>query len=99
MEASSKPLRLGVLISGAGSTLANLIAHITDGRLRGVEIALVISSRRNVGGVDIARNADLPLRIIQKRDFAGPAEFSEAISAALRVARVDLVAMGGFLCH
>ena len=65
----SRPLRLGVLVSGTGSTLANLIECISDGRLRNVEIKLVISSRREVRGVDIARQAGLPLEIIRKRDI------------------------------
>ena len=43
--ADHPPLHVAVLISGSGSTLANLIARIRDGRLRGVVITLVISSR------------------------------------------------------
>ena len=58
----------------------------------------MISSRSAVRGVEIARGADLPLEIIRKRDFAGPREFSHAISTALDTAGVDLVAMCGFLC-
>jgi len=92
------PLRLGVLISGAGSTLANLIERIGDGRLPGVEIRLVVSSRQKVRGVEIAREAGLPLEIIRPKDFASSEQFSEAITQALDRAGVDLVVMGGFLC-
>ncbi len=92
------PLRLAVLISGGGSTLANLINHIDDGRLRNTRIVLVISSRGAVRGVDIAREAGLPVRIIRSRDFADAAAHSEAITAACDQATVDLAVMGGFLC-
>jgi formyltetrahydrofolate-dependent phosphoribosylglycinamide formyltransferase len=95
---ADRPLRVAVLISGGGTTLENLIRRIEDRRLRGVEVVLVISSRRGVRGVDIARSAGLPLEIIRKRDFADESGFSDAIVAALDAARVDLVAMGGFLC-
>jgi phosphoribosylglycinamide formyltransferase-1 len=94
----SDPLRLGVLISGGGTTLANLIERRADGRLRHCDITLVISSRSEVRGVEIARRAGLRLEIIRKRDFPEPSEFSDAIVAALDAARVDLVAMAGFLC-
>jgi phosphoribosylglycinamide formyltransferase-1 len=94
----SNPLRLGVLISGGGTTLANLIERVADGRLRSVEIKLAISSRGAVGGVEIARRAGLPLEIIRKRDYPDVAAFSQAIIQALDAARVDLIAMGGFLC-
>ena len=94
----SDPLRLGVLISGGGTTLANLIERRADGRLRNCDITLVISSRSEARGVEIARRADLPLEITRKRDFPELSEFSNAIVAALDAARVDLVAMAGFLC-
>lgn len=93
------PLRLAVLISGGGTTLENLIQRIQDGRLRGVQIRLVISSRAVVRGVEIARRAGLPTDIIRRRDFADDQSFSEAITAALDRAAVDLVVLGGFLCH
>jgi phosphoribosylglycinamide formyltransferase-1 len=93
-----RPLQLAVLISGGGTTLENLSARIGDGRLRGVEIRLVISSRSTVRGVGIARAAGLPLQIVRRKDFPDDAVFSTAITAALDRARVDLVVLAGFLC-
>jgi formyltetrahydrofolate-dependent phosphoribosylglycinamide formyltransferase len=92
-----RPLRLAVLISGAGSTLANLIERIRDGRLRGAEIVLVISSRGAVRGVEIARQASLPVKIIRPIDFADEQAFSEAITAAVDQAEAHLVVMAGFM--
>lgn len=93
------PLRLGVLISGGGTTLENLIHRIADGRLRGVEIAVVIASRGSVRGVDIARAADLPLEIIRQRDYMDAGTFSGNLTAVLDRARCDLAVLAGFLCH
>ena len=90
-------VNLAVLISGAGSTLANLLERIADGRLRGVRVALVISSRARAGGVEIARLGGVPVEVIRPIDFPDRAAFSQAIAAALDRASVDLVAMGGFL--
>lgn len=98
MTPITAPLRLGVLISGGGSTLANLAARTRAGHLRGVEIACVVSSRAAVRGVEIANEFELPCAILRKRDFAGPAEHSAAISATLESAAVDLVVLGGYLC-
>ncbi|NUQ50856.1 MAG: phosphoribosylglycinamide formyltransferase, partial [Phycisphaerae bacterium] len=96
--APRRGLALGVLISGSGSTLANLIERIADGRLRGVAIRLVISSRASVAGVDVARRAGLPVEIVRRKDH-DEATLSERISGLLDAAGVDLVVMGGFLCH
>lgn len=97
-QSRSGPLRLAVLISGSGTTLANLIDRIGDGRLRGVEIRLVISSRATVRGVSVARQAGLPLRVIRKKDYVDEQVFSDTLTAAIDAADVDLVVMGGFLC-
>lgn len=90
-------LRIAVLISGGGSTLANLITRIEDGRLRGVEIARVIASRRAIMGVEIARAARLDCDIIRPGGFSGAVGFSYAVAAALRESHADLAVMGGYL--
>ena len=96
-ESADRPLRLAVLISGGGSTLANLIARINGGRLTGIEIRQVISSRRVVKGVTIAQDARLPVAIIRRRDFGDDRAFSDAITTVIDHAHVDLVVFGGFL--
>ncbi len=91
-------LRLGVLISGGGTTLENLVTRIADGRLRNVGIELVVSSRRDVRGVEIARRAGLPVEVVRPRDFADIGAFSRTLGNVLTHAGVELVAMAGFLC-
>jgi formyltetrahydrofolate-dependent phosphoribosylglycinamide formyltransferase len=92
-------LSIGVLISGGGTSLENLAARIADGRLAGVRIGQVISSRARVRGVEIARQAGLPLEVIRRQDFAGEDPFSAALSATLDRAGVELAVLAGFLCH
>lgn len=92
------PLRLCVLISGGGTTLANLIERIADGRLRGARIGHVVSSRSDARGVEIARSAGLAPQIIRRRDFHDDDAYAAAMTAAVESADVDLVVMGGFLC-
>lgn len=92
-------LRLGVLISGAGSTLANLLEQERAGRLGGARIVQVISSRSAVGGVAIARDAGLPVDIVRRREFPDVETFSAAIEARLSARACDLALLAGFLCY
>jgi len=92
-----KALRLGVLISGGGTTLLNILEHIKEGRLN-ASVALVISSRSTVAGVERARNAGLDVKIIRKKDYPDIDEFSKRIAEDLAAANVDLVIQGGWLC-
>jgi phosphoribosylglycinamide formyltransferase-1 len=93
---SSSTFRIAVLISGGGTTLRNFLQKIAAGQLE-VEIALVISSSPDAGGLAYAREASIPVVVIRRSDHETRKEFSEAIFARCRAAGVDLVAMGGFL--
>ncbi len=94
---NKKPIRLGVLISGGGTTLMNILDYIKQGRLN-AEVAIVISSRSTVTGVEKARNAGLKVKIVRKKDFPDVDEFSRRIEEELVAANVDLVVQGGWLC-
>jgi len=85
------------LISGSGRTLQNFIDLTRRGELP-IDIALVISSRPGVRGIDIARSAGIPVEIISRRELSAE-EFSRRITAAIDAARPDLVLMAGFLCR
>jgi phosphoribosylglycinamide formyltransferase-1 len=79
--------RLGVLLSGTGRTLQNLIDRIAAGRLA-AEVACVISDRPGVLGLHRAEQAGLPAFV--ERDHA-------AIWRTLREHQVDLVCLCGYL--
>lgn len=92
-----KPVRLGVLISGGGTTLINLVECIKQGKLD-AEVAVVISSRSAVAGVERAKAAGMNVKIIRTKDHPDIDEFSKAIERELIAAKVDLVVQAGWLC-
>lgn len=55
-------LRLGVLLSGGGRTLQNLVDRCVDGRLR-AEVACVVADREGVMGIERARRAGVPVTV------------------------------------
>ena len=89
------PMRLAVLLSGSGRTLDNLLEQIAAGRLAAA-VVTVVSSRADVRGVRIAERAGVPVTVLPP---AGRpiAAWSDAIFAACRAARAELVVMAGFL--
>ena len=93
---TDRPIRLGVLISGGGTTLLNFLDQIRQGQLN-AEVSVVIASQKNCKGVERALAAGLKCPVIRPRDFTDVSEFSRAVFDELRAARVDLVTMAGFL--
>lgn len=90
-------IRLGVLISGGGTTLSNILDHIRRGQLNAA-VAVVISSRPDAAGVERAKAAGLDVKVIRRKDFADVESFSRRIEEELVAAKVDLVIQGGWLC-
>jgi phosphoribosylglycinamide formyltransferase-1 len=91
----TSPLRLAVLLSGSGRTLANLLEWIAEKRLQ-AEIVCVISNRPGVRGLAIAERAGVPTYVLP-RDGQPPAAWSDSIFGVCRARRADLVVMAGFL--
>ena len=94
---NEKPIILGVLLSGGGRTLLNILDNIKAGQLNAI-VSIVISSLSTVAGVGRARNAGLNVKIIRKKDYPEIEEFSKRIEQELAVANVDLVIQAGWLC-
>ncbi|MCL2000277.1 MAG: phosphoribosylglycinamide formyltransferase [Planctomycetes bacterium] len=102
----SNQLKLAVLISGNGTTLANLIHWRDQGRLMG-DIKLVISSRPGVPGLSVATEAGIRTEVINAGDFSRSAREGEVIrdwkamskemDKLLLSDNYDLVCMAGFL--
>ena len=93
---SRDPLKVAVLISGTGRSLQNLIELQQAGRLP-VDIALVISSRPDAGGIQVAQTANISHLVVERSRFQTIAAFSEAIFDPCRAAGIELVVMAGFL--
>jgi formyltetrahydrofolate-dependent phosphoribosylglycinamide formyltransferase len=91
-----RPIRLGVLISGGGTTLVNFLKQIRAGELN-AEIAVVIASREGIAGIERACEAGLPCEVIARKAYDSVERFSAAIFDRCRTAHVDLVTLAGFL--
>ncbi len=91
-----RPWRLGVLLSGSGRTLENLLAVIDRGELD-AEVVRVVSSKDGVRGIEIARRAGIPASVIARKDHADTVAHSRAIYAAMEAHGVDLLVLAGYL--
>jgi phosphoribosylglycinamide formyltransferase 1 len=92
----SGPIKLAVLISGSGRTLKNFIDLAAAGELP-IDIRLVVSSSGKAGGLNHARTAKIPTRVVLRSKYDTDRHYGDAVFAACREAGVDYVAMAGFM--
>ncbi len=93
----TKKAKIGVLLSGTGRTLDNLIQKIEEGKLP-VQIAIVVSSHSEAEGIPKAKKKGILTEIVDWKKSPEP-RFSERITELLKKHEVDLVVMAGFIRH
>jgi phosphoribosylglycinamide formyltransferase-1 len=96
MTRETIPAILGVLISGRGSNLQALIDAIGDGRLH-ARIAVVISNRPEVAGLDRARAAGIETLVMPHQRAASRQAYDRELATALQARHVTLVCLAGFM--
>ena len=96
-HAASRPLRVAVLGSTRGTSLAPVLAAIAAGELRGVEVALVLSNKPQAGILDKARAAGIPALAIDSCAYATREAHEAALNAACTRSEIDLLLLCGYM--
>lgn len=98
MDVPNNPekIRLGILLSGRGSNFLAIARNIREGRLPGVEIAVVVSNVADAPGLAAARELGLNHAAFVSRGRPR-AEHDADVLACLRAHNVDLVCLAGYM--
>lgn len=83
--------KVAVLISGGGTNLQAIIDRSAAGELPHVELALVVSSRKNAGGLDRADRAGI------RHVYIGKENFEQDLIKLLDEHEIDIIVLAGFL--
>lgn len=90
-------VNIGVLVSGGGTNLQQLIDAQAAGRLGGGVIRTVISSKPGAFALERAKKAGIEAVTLSRKDFPDVEAYSQALTEALQARGVELVVLSGFL--
>ncbi len=93
---TTPPIRLGILVSGGGTTMLNIAQHIESGQLN-AQIAIVIASNNKGVAIERAQQHGFKAVTVPRKQYDSIKTFSEEIWRLIRQADVDLVCLAGFL--
>ncbi len=91
-----KELDIAVLVSGRGSNLQALIDACADPDFP-ARVACVISNRPDAYGLERAKKAGIPTRVVDHTGFESREEFEDALDEAIKGYDVGLVCLAGFM--
>ena len=87
---------LGILISGRGSNMLNLVNASQRGLINS-KIKIVISNNKNSNGIDKAKRKNIKTKIINQKEYESKKDFENALSNTLKNEDVELVCLAGFM--
>jgi phosphoribosylglycinamide formyltransferase-1 len=89
--------RAAVLVSGGGTNLQALIDARRMGKMPSVELALVISDREGAFALERAKQNNIKISVLRRRDFASAEAYDHAFCNVLKENNIDLAVLAGFL--
>ncbi len=90
--------RIGVLVSGGGTNLQAIIDAQHSGIIKSGEVVTVVSNKKGVYALERAKQNGIEGVVIERKAFADPEDFDEALTEHMKSRNVDLIVMAGFLC-
>jgi len=86
--------KIAVLFSGRGSNFAYIVNTLHH---KGFEVVVALTNNPNAQGINIAKEASIPLEIIDSKAYAGREDFDAAVVECLQKYNPDLTVLAGFM--
>ena len=96
MNVQAKRKSAAILISGSGTNLQSFIDKTGAGELD-LDIAVVLSNKHGVAGLDRARKARIPVECVEHGGYPDRESFDAALNETLDRFSPDLIILAGFM--
>lgn len=89
--------RIAVFVSGGGTNLQAIIDKAAEGGIPHGELAVVISSKAGAYALERAAKANIPGRVVSKKDAGSQDAFEAQLLAVLEEFKIDMIILAGFM--
>ncbi len=91
------PKKTAVLASGRGSNFQAVLRALSEGRITGTEITVLITDRPGTGAEELAKESGIPVKVTDYKSFPDRSSFDAAVDLALGEAAPDLILTLGYM--
>ena len=89
--------KIAVFASGNGSNLQAIIDAVKQGKIKGAEVKVMVSDKKDAYALKRAQNNNIETKIFLPADFSSREDYDRAVVAYLRAMQIDLVVLAGFM--
>jgi phosphoribosylglycinamide formyltransferase 1 len=90
-------MKIAVFASGTGSNFAAVVEAVKDGRLKNIEVALLVCDRPGALVIKRAEQESIPVFSFQPKEFADKAAYEQHILDKLQEHGVELIVLAGYM--
>lgn len=88
-------LKLGILISGRGSNMVNIVEACHQKKING-QVEIIISNNENSEGLKKVKKYKCNIKIIKPEKFKNKIKYEENIDKLLKKSKVNLICLAGY---
>ena len=88
--------RIVILISGGGSNMVSLINATLKNDFP-AEVVGAISDNQNAGGIEKAKSYNIPVEVVERKNFADKDSFEIDLLSKIRDFHPDIICLAGFM--
>ncbi|TQK62144.1 phosphoribosylglycinamide formyltransferase-1 [Brevibacillus sp. AG162] len=89
--------KLAIFASGSGSNFEAIVQAVQEGKLTGVEVALLVCDKPGAKVLERAERLGIDAFVFQPKEYADKAAFEQEIVAQLQKRDISLVVLAGYM--
>ncbi|GAB1531966.1 MULTISPECIES: phosphoribosylglycinamide formyltransferase [Brevibacillus] len=89
--------KLAIFASGSGSNFEAIVQAVQDGKLAGIEVALLVCDKPGAKVLERAERLGIDTFVFQPKEYADKAAFEQEIVAQLQKRDISLVVLAGYM--
>jgi len=90
-------MKIACFVSGNGTNLQAIINSVRKGRIKGAQIALVVSDNKNAYALKRAKKANIETFVLDPKGFKKRKDYDREVVSKLKKKNIDLVILAGFM--
>ena len=87
--------RIVILFSGQGTNMLRIIQEVQ--KHNDIEVVSTITNKKEAGGIEKLKTFDIPLNIINHKEYDSREEFDQELVNRISYYKPDLVVLAGFM--
>lgn len=90
-------VKVAIFASGNGSNFENLVLKLRAGKIKGIDIKLLLVDKRDIYAIERAKRLEIPYEIVEYRQYGDKVEYEREILKRLEKYEIEYILLAGYM--